>query len=84
MAIALSDMVELEYLSLDEANEIAYTSLFSNANEFHRLEHYVTNLPNKPHAAKLLPSRLLEIGQVAINLVIVGGCANPQSPDAER
>ena len=37
MAIALSDMVELEYLSLDEAKDVAYAWLFSNANEFYQL-----------------------------------------------
>jgi len=33
----LSDMVEMEYLSLDEAKEVAYAWLFGNANEFYRL-----------------------------------------------
>ena len=37
IAIALSDMVEMEYLDLDEAREIAYAWLFGNANEFFRL-----------------------------------------------
>ncbi len=37
IAIALSDMVEIEYLSLDEAKEVAYGWLFGNANEFYRL-----------------------------------------------
>lgn len=37
IAIALSDMVELEYLDLDEAKEVAYAWLFANANEFYRL-----------------------------------------------
>ena len=37
MAIALSDMVELEYLSLDEAKDVAYAWLFGNANEFYQL-----------------------------------------------
>ncbi len=37
IAIALSDMVELDYLGLDEAKEVAYAWLFGNANEFFRL-----------------------------------------------
>ncbi len=37
IAIALSDMVEMEYLDLDEAKEVAYGWLFGNANEFFRL-----------------------------------------------
>ena len=37
IAIALSDMVELQYLSLDEAKEVAFAWLFGNANEFYRL-----------------------------------------------
>jgi uncharacterized protein len=37
IAIALADMVELEYLDLDEAKEVAYSWLFSNANEFFKL-----------------------------------------------
>ena len=37
ITIALSDMVEMEYLGLDEAKEVAYAWLFSNANEFFRL-----------------------------------------------
>jgi uncharacterized protein len=37
IAIALADMVELEYLGLDEAKEVAYDWLFSNANEFFKL-----------------------------------------------
>lgn len=37
IAIALSDMVELDYLDLDEAKEVAYGWLFENANEFFRL-----------------------------------------------
>ncbi len=37
IAIALSDMVEIEYLGLDEAKEVAYGWLFGNANEFFRL-----------------------------------------------
>jgi hypothetical protein len=34
IAIALSDMVELDYLGLDEAKEVAYAWLFGNANDF--------------------------------------------------
>ncbi len=34
IAIALSDMVELEYLGLDEAKEVARDWLFDNANAF--------------------------------------------------
>jgi len=37
IAIALSDMVETEYLDLDEAKEVAHCWLFANANEFFRL-----------------------------------------------
>lgn len=37
IAIALSDMVELEYLDVDEAKEVAYAWLFGNANNFFRL-----------------------------------------------
>ncbi len=37
IAIALSDMVELEYLGLDEAKEVARAWLFGNANAFFRL-----------------------------------------------
>ena len=37
IAVALSDMVDLDYLSLDEAKEVAHAWLFSNANEFYRL-----------------------------------------------
>lgn len=37
IAIALSDMVEMEYLNLDEAKQVAYDWLFGNANEFFRL-----------------------------------------------
>ena len=37
IAIALSDMVEMEYLDLDEAREVARAWLFGNANEFFRL-----------------------------------------------
>ena len=36
-AIALSEMVEMEYLDLDEAKEVARAWLFDNANEFFRL-----------------------------------------------
>jgi len=37
IAIALSDMVDIEYLDLDEAKEVARMWLFDNANEFFRL-----------------------------------------------
>jgi uncharacterized protein len=37
IAIALADMVEMEYLDLDEAKEVAYSWLFSNANAFFKL-----------------------------------------------
>ena len=37
IAIALSDLVEIEYIDLDEAKEIAYAWLFGNANDFFRL-----------------------------------------------
>lgn len=37
IAIALSDLVEIDYLSLDEAKEVAYAWLFGNANAFFRL-----------------------------------------------
>jgi hypothetical protein len=37
IAIALSDMVEVEYLDLDEAKEVAQAWLFGNANAFFRL-----------------------------------------------
>lgn len=37
VAIALSDMVALEYLDLDEAKEVAHAWLFGNANAFFRL-----------------------------------------------
>jgi predicted TIM-barrel fold metal-dependent hydrolase len=37
IAIALSDMVELDYLGLDEAKEVARSWLFGNANEFFSL-----------------------------------------------
>lgn len=37
IAIALSEMVEMEYLSLDEAKQVAYDWLFGNAAEFFRL-----------------------------------------------
>jgi uncharacterized protein len=37
IAIALSDMVTLDYLGLDEAKEVAYAWLFGNANDFFRL-----------------------------------------------
>lgn len=34
IAIALSDMVEMDYLGLDEAKEVAHAWLFGNANDF--------------------------------------------------
>ncbi|MCP4165390.1 MAG: amidohydrolase family protein [Chloroflexi bacterium] len=37
IAIALSDMVEIGYLGLDEAKEVAYGWLFANPNAFYRL-----------------------------------------------
>jgi len=37
IAMALSDLVEIDYLSLDEAREVAYAWLFANANTFFRL-----------------------------------------------
>ena len=37
IAIALSNLVEMEYLGLDDAKEIAWSWLFGNANEFFRL-----------------------------------------------
>ncbi|HOX36922.1 MAG TPA: amidohydrolase family protein [Candidatus Brocadiia bacterium] len=37
IAIALSDMVEMEYLDLDEAKEVARAWMFDNANEFFKL-----------------------------------------------
>lgn len=37
IAIALAEMVDLEYLDLDEAKEVAYCWLFGNANQFFRL-----------------------------------------------
>jgi hypothetical protein len=38
VAIALSDMVQMQYLSLDEAKEVARAWLFGNANAFFRLK----------------------------------------------
>ena len=38
IAIALSDMVDMDYLSLDEAKTVARAWLFDNANEFYRLD----------------------------------------------
>ncbi|MGC9520964.1 MAG: amidohydrolase family protein [Anaerolineae bacterium] len=38
IAIALSDMVQMSYLTLDEAKDVAYAWLFGNANEFFRLD----------------------------------------------
>jgi hypothetical protein len=37
VAIALSDLVQMEYLDLDEARQVARDWLFGNANEFFRL-----------------------------------------------
>jgi hypothetical protein len=37
IAIALAELVELEYLGLDDAKEIAWGWLFANPNEFFRL-----------------------------------------------
>ncbi|MHB1357813.1 MAG: amidohydrolase family protein, partial [Anaerolineae bacterium] len=37
IAIALADMVEMEYMDLDEAKDVAYGWLFGNANAFFRL-----------------------------------------------
>ena len=37
IAIALSDMVEMEYLSIDEAKQVGYDWVFGNANKFFRL-----------------------------------------------
>ena len=37
IAIALSDLVEMEYLDLDEAKQIGYDWLFGNANKFFRV-----------------------------------------------
>lgn len=37
IAIALSDMVQIEYLGLDEAKQVGYDWLFGNANKFFRL-----------------------------------------------
>ena len=37
IAIALSDMVQMEYIGLDEAKEIARAWMFDNPNEFFRL-----------------------------------------------
>ena len=37
IAIALSDMVEMDYLSLDDAKEVARAWLFDNPNRFYRL-----------------------------------------------
>jgi hypothetical protein len=38
IAIALSEMVEMDYLSLDDARQVAYDWLFGNANAFFRLD----------------------------------------------
>jgi hypothetical protein len=37
VALALAEMVEIDYLGLDEAKEVAHAWLFGNANEFFRL-----------------------------------------------
>jgi hypothetical protein len=37
IAVALADLVEMQYLDLDEAKEIAWAWLFGNANEFFKL-----------------------------------------------
>jgi hypothetical protein len=37
IAIALAELVEMEYIALDEAQEVAYGWLFANANAFFRL-----------------------------------------------
>ncbi len=37
IAIALSDMVDLDYVGMDEAREVAHAWLFGNANDFFRL-----------------------------------------------
>ena len=37
IAIAISDMVQMEYLGLDEAKQVGYDWLFGNANEFFKL-----------------------------------------------
>ena len=37
-AISLSELVEIEYLDLDAAKEVARAWLFDNANEFFRLD----------------------------------------------
>lgn len=38
IAIALADMVDAEYLNLDDAKEVAHAWLFKNANDFFRLD----------------------------------------------
>ena len=37
IAIALAEMVDMDYLSLDDAKEVAFCWLFSNANAYYRL-----------------------------------------------
>jgi len=44
IAIALSDMVEMEYLGLDEAKQVGYDWLFGNANKFFRLDLQVATI----------------------------------------
>lgn len=46
IAIALSEMVDMDYLGLDDAKEVARAWLFENANEFFRLDATVA-LPRK-------------------------------------
>ncbi len=37
IAIALADMVEMEYIGVDDAKQVGYDWLFGNANEYYRL-----------------------------------------------
>jgi hypothetical protein len=37
IAMALADLVEIEYLGIDDAKEIAYGWLFHNPNQFFKL-----------------------------------------------
>jgi uncharacterized protein len=53
IAMALADMVEIDYLDLDEAKEVAYSWLFSNANEFFKLG--LTPTDTKPRTGVLEP-----------------------------
>jgi len=59
IAMALADMVEIEYLGLDEAKEVARAWLFDNANEFYRLG---LNRNRDEGAACLFQSKRKEIG----------------------